>query len=169
MTLDPMTLWATQQAQRYLQEKAVSTPSAFPWMQYSAATAELQRRINDAGAARVAAGLDPAYCKVKPDGKLGPSTCGAARASGVPTPSTCQSFATTCGGELVGAVKKTSTPDPIPAVVKTVTNVVQAPPSPPPSRNWLDILRAQSPAFWLLSLGLGAAAGAGAAYAIHRK
>ncbi len=55
-----------------------------PWMKYSAAASNLQLALNPL---LTVAG----FCALKPDGILGPATCGACQALGIPAPSSCQS------------------------------------------------------------------------------
>jgi hypothetical protein len=168
--MDPMTAWATRQAQQFLAERKVAVSTQFPWLQYSDQTKLLQARINETGRQRVNSGIDEGYCKIDEDGKLGPGTCGAARAVGVPTPSTCQSFATDCRGTWVsqsGAVRKpkpkpTPAPAPAPAPAPTPEPSAYRPPS-----GWLSQLWARQPGWWMMTLGIGAAVGVTAAMTFH--
>lgn len=132
----------------------------YPWLAYSSQTEKLQQDINQMGQQGVDAGLYSSYCRIGIDGKLGPNTCYAARAVGLDPPSSCQSFATSCGGTLV---RKNAPPLPAP----TPTPLPTAPPSPPPPRRWIDDLRQMPAQSWLAALAVGALIGVGSAYAMQ--
>lgn len=107
---------------------AVSDASKFPWGAYSAANLDLQKRANAAGYARWKQGITKGYCKITEDGKLGSGTCGAARANGIATPSTCREFATDCRGTFVGDTK----PAPSPVTPPKPIPYIQPQPLPEP-------------------------------------
>lgn len=116
----------TAEAKALADKLAVSDATKFPWGAYSLATADLQKRVNAAGEARWKQGITKGYCQLTVDGKLGGGTCGAARASGIATPSTCREFATDCKGTFVGDTKPAPTP------VKPVNVLPYNPPAPEP-------------------------------------
>lgn len=98
--------------------------SDYPWGAFSAKTVQLQKAINEAGRklteSKGIPGTAPAqdaYCHITEDGKLGPGTCGAAKAVNVPYPKTCQSFATDCRGTLVYPRSRVPTQQDQPSVV----------------------------------------------------
>lgn len=115
----------TAEAKDKANQLAVSDASKYPWNVKSAATADLQTRTNAAGEARWKQGLTKGYCKITVDGKLGGGTCGAARAAGVATPTTCKEFATDCKGVFTGDTKTVVKPTPVTPIY------VQPPPAPP--------------------------------------
>lgn len=165
----------------YTQHLATGASRAtLPWLTYNALTADLQKEINQAGAAGIAKGLFDAYCRLdKIDGKLGPNTCYAAKQVGIEVPA-CRSYASSCGGTVVrksgtstpASAPPTSTSAPPVSTPPVSTPPVSTPPvSTPPDlmqkRSWLDQLRAMSPMHWAIALGAGAAVGVGIGYAIH--
>jgi len=66
---------------------ATGTPTGYPWNTYTVQTLSLQKLLNVELA-------KAGYCRISEDGKLGSGTCGALKALGKPTPSTCQKFST---------------------------------------------------------------------------
>jgi hypothetical protein len=117
----------TAEAKDKANQLAVSDATKYPWNVKSAATADLQTRTNAAGEARWKQGLTKGYCKITVDGKLGAGTCGAAKASGLATPTTCKEFATDCRGVFTGDTKVVVKPTP----VNPPYNPPYNPPSPP--------------------------------------
>jgi hypothetical protein len=90
------------------QAALAASAAQYPWGTYSSSTKLLQQQANAFGAKMVADGKWGSYCRLNDDGKLGAGTCGALRAAGLATPTTCQSYATDCRGTITGGATTTT-------------------------------------------------------------
>lgn len=96
----------------------------YPWNSYSSYTLTLQKNINKAFEDK------GSVCRVTEDGKLGPLTCGAARATGQIAPRSCKEYATACPAVVEAIAAQQEEP---PAAPPPPTPTPPPPPPPPPA------------------------------------